>query len=756
MNGLETRPLEIEDFSLGITDYFIDGDVRHAQTMDNLFITPNGKPRSRWGSVPYNTQLDLGIFRVNKLTHISDVVIAFQDRRAYASTTGSWAEILGPSGGTFMPTGNSNSVITDTEWQEQLFFSSSDFSSIQKLFVNNIGDYQVVNAGLPTLPAGFSTTLPAGAGSAYLYAAVISYTYQVGTVTYLDRGPVYFYPVTVEGGAISAGNTVTVTLPTTFASPENWDTANWKIEIYRTVSAGEEFYKLGQVNFGVASFIDNVEDSALQSNEQLYTTGGDSSNGTPPKAKYVHVVNDFGYYAHIKEGSEIQSAEIRQSKSGDPDSVPASFNAYTEQPITGLSSIYDKPIVLCTDYIYRIDNFFGDDGSGGMLLRRIDSKAGCVSQQSLVQTHLGLFWAGKDGFYWSDGFRVVNITDHLNETYKFFVNTDLKKDRICGTFDPGNQRVIWTVANKDALTSEPNAWIVLDLKYPFLPGQGNRGGCFTTASGGDSFAPTQVLALGNYIYRGDTRGYVLRHGIEFLSDPSINTLVAPNSWGTQTILFSYESCFLDFGSKFYRKWIPRILVSADNTTNLSLAIESSNDNDRVMGELKPIIYRNNVTWGEPLPLWGDPTAQWNKQGLIEEWRRFPAGGLRCNYKQIKFSNALINITSSELLGQTVVDPALNTATLTGSFEWIPDIVDYFISFEHDNFTRNFRITAQTLTTLTYEDAEGTDPSSPGTYSWILRGKPKGEVLLLNGYVIHWTFISKSHTPFSAGSSGGSS
>lgn len=752
MSALETRPLEVEDFSFGITDYFVDGDPRHAKTMENLFLTPNKKARTRWGSVVFNPQLPLGNFRVNKLSQLGGTLLAFQDKRAYRDATGSWTQITGPSGGAFMPSGDGNSVLTDSDWQDHVFFTSDAYCSPQKAYVDNSGVYQVRNAGLPALPAGFSVTAASGTGATYLYAAVISYTYAVGTVTYLDRGPVFFYSTEVASGVIDTLNPATVTLPTTFLTPENWDTANWKIEVYRTLDAGTQFFYVGQVAFGTPSFSDNFNDATISSNETLYTTAAES-NATPPKAKFVQVVNDYGYWANILEGSELLSSEVRQSKAGDPDSVPPTFSVFAEQPITGLSSIYDRPIVLCTKYIYRIDNFFGDDGTGGMFLRRIDDKAGCVSQQSIVRTHLGMFWAGNQGFYWSDGFRVAGISDHLNETYKSIVATDTRKKRICGTFDPASHRVFWTVSIDDG-TQEPDKVFVLDLRFPFMPSEDKRGGSFTTMLGGDSFRPTQVMQLGNYIFRSDTRGFIFKHGIEYFTDPKVNVLTNPNTWDTQAVMHVYDSCFLDFGTKFYRKWVPRLLVSADNTTNLSLAITSSNDNNRVRGTLKPISYRNNINWGDSLPLWGDPKAKWNSQGLIEEWRRFPSGGLRCNYKQVSFTNAQVNIVDSSLLGVATVNPGTNTATLGGSFNWLPNITDYVISFEHDNYTREFKILSRTPTTLVYEDTSNVDPATVGNYKWVIRGKPKGEVLLLNGYVIHWALISKSHTPFSSSSLGG--
>ena len=42
------QPLEVIDFSLGITDYFIDGAPNAAEELDNLVLTTNKKPRTRW------------------------------------------------------------------------------------------------------------------------------------------------------------------------------------------------------------------------------------------------------------------------------------------------------------------------------------------------------------------------------------------------------------------------------------------------------------------------------------------------------------------------------------------------------------------------------------------------------------------------------------------------------------------------------------------------------------------------------------
>lgn len=743
---IETQPLEVTDFSGGITDYFIDGPPNQYEIGDNLFINPNKKPRTRWGSQLFvMEQIPLGAFRISKLLFLNDALIAFAEKRAYFVDSGSWVQLTGPTSGTVFVDGNANSIIADAEWQGHLFVANDSYSSPQKIFRNDVGVLQVRNAGLPSLPVGTSVGVPAGAGSSYLYAFCFKYQYKVDDVTFIDRGPVTYYPDIIQGGTITSGNGVLISLPTALSTVENWDEASIEIEIYRTLNGETDYFLVDTVTLGTPNYTDETEDATLADSLALYTTGGIASNDTPPKCKFVHVVNDTGYYANLQVGASDESYLIRQSIPGDPDSVPESFFAKAEQIIKGLSSIYDRPIVLCEKYIYRIDNIIDSLGQGSMDLRRIDDRAGCVSQSSIVQTHKGLFWAGEVGFYWSDGFKVLKISDHLNESYKRFTTNEARKVRIVGTYEPANERVIWAVSREDG-NNEPDYCYVLDLKWGISPQSS-----FTTMSGGIYFRPTALAVNDGKIYRGDTRGYVLEHADNLFVDPKIAVGVDPNNWEDLTIVHTYKSCALDFGSKFMRKLVPRILVSAANTTNLSLAITSSNDNNRVVGELAPIKYSSNITWGDDLPLWGDTEARWNFQGLIEEWRRFPAKGLRCNYKQIEFTNAHVQIVTSSLLGQASVDSSLKTATLGGTAKWLNQSVDYYISFSNDGYTEEYLITARTDTTITFSDPGSKVPS--GSFDWVIRGMPKGEVLELNGYVFHWAYLSKTHTPFSAGSLG---
>jgi len=745
---IDEKPFEQTDFSKGITDFFIDpDDVRFAETMDNLFINNNKKPRTRWGSETYrDEQLPLGNFRVNKiLFYQQSEILACQDKRIYRDNAG-WTEITGPAGGALFQVGGANSQIYHTQWQNHFYFTNDSLNSVQKLYKDDGGIFQVRNAGLPGVPSGVSIVNPPGAGSVYLYAFVLRYDYNVDDVKYVDRGPVYVYPSQVTGGTITGGNAAAITLPTTLPIVENWDQSNIEVEIYRTIDAGTTYYFVAKVTLGTTPYNDEITDAVIASNEVLYTDGGVFDNDTPPKCKFMHVVNNVGYYGYMEDGTDTKKSLVRQSIPGDPDSVPASFFQEAEQELKGLSSIFDRPLVFCTEYVYRIDGVIDSTGTGDFVLARIDDIAGCISQNSIVRTHKGIFWAGNVGFYWSDGFNVHMINNHLSSSYKNFISNSTRKDRIVGAYDPTEDRVFWTLS-KNSGTDECDLLYSLDLNWGIT-----EESTFTTISGSTYFSPSYIAFNKDILYRADSRGFILQHYDGLLTDIKVDVLVSPADWDTVTIIHDYESCFIDFGSKFMRKWVPGMLVSAANTTNLSLAIHSSNDNNRVIGDLRPIRYRDNITWGDSLPLWGDTEARWNYQGIIEEKRRFPSGGLRCQYKQIQLTNAKVQIVTSELLGVVSVDATLKTATLGGTLQWIPALIDYVIAFESDDYTNEYVITASTTTTLTFSDPSNTSPAS-GTYKWVMRGKPKGEVLELNGYVLFWSYISKSHTPFSTSSLG---
>lgn len=600
-------------------------------------------------------------------------------------------------------------------------------------------NYQVTVSRSPTFT-------PSAGANTYLYKILYYYTYQVGTVIFEDFGPTTDFSVTSaaapNSSSISITNIPVLSNNSVSSIGSNYDTANVKKFIYRTTAGGTVYYKLAELTNATTSYTDSTADTTLDDNEQLYTNGGVVDNDQPPPAKYVHIVNGIGYYAHVKEGSQILKNRLLQSIPDDPDSVPADFIQDFDDEITGISSINGKLVVLTTKTAYRVTENFDELGRGGMNIERILDAVGCVSHQSIVQTISGLFYAGADGFYFTDAYQVKKLSVHLSDTYKAITNSQTKQLRIVGTYEEQNQRIYWTIKSNDS-SPDNDKLIVLDLRFGI-----KEASCFTTWSGGDSFSPTSICFFNKELVRADRRGYLLKHQDGLTNDKKIDTSVTPSSWVNQTIIWTYESPSSSLGSSQARKFVNRIIFQSKNNTNASVAITSNNDQNRIVQSLKEIRFRGNITWGDPEVIWGDPDVIWGGNGVIEALRRFPHGGLRCSYKQVKFTNAFTNITKSDTVGLASINATTKTVTLlSSSIGWPVDVVDYYISFAADSYATNYLVTSRTSNAvLTYQDASNTSSTSASS-KWIIRGYPKGERLHLLKYVIEFVPLTDSQEPY---------
>jgi hypothetical protein len=122
------------------------------------------------------------------------------------------------------------------------------------------------------------------------------------------------------------------------------------------------------------------------------------------------------------------------------------------------------------------------------------------------------------------------------------------------------------------------------------------------------------------------------------------------------------------------------------------------------------------------------------------------------HRQIQIANAKVVILTSEQLGDVVVNQGLLTATLSGTFTWPSNFVDYYIAFEDDGYEREFLVSTISTNTLTFTDPDSLCPIS-GTYGFVVRGYPKGETLDLNGLQMWWQFISKTQSAYTTAESG---
>lgn len=743
------QPLEVKDFSGGMTDNYLAGPGNRGQLFDNLLINNNKKPFTRFGSTVLDTpqeQVLNGVKRISFIFDHRDNIFTQSEKHVYY---GQYTELSGPTSNPAFAVGTVTNHISRAFWNNHSFLVTDSFSKPIKIYKDTGGNLRLRTAGMPAIAAPV-VTVGAGGANNYTYAFYYFYEYTVEGVTFQDLGPTT--QVELVSSAAPEINAISIASIPVLANStiDNYDTTNVKIEIYRTQNNGTTFTFVKQITNGTTSTTDNASDSSIVNNTLIYTTGDVLDNDTPPPAKYIHIADDVALYGWVKEdGVEIPN-KIRQSIQGDPDSCPVDFFDLFPEDIYGINSFQGTFIVFCKESTYRLSGFFDEQGRNGISHLKISDTVGCVSNDSIVQTDIGLFFCSQQGFYYTDGYMVKKISRHLDElTYPSLVLTATQARNMWGSFDKIENRV-WWATQKEPASNDNDTCFILDLNW------GISDECsFTTASNEDSFEPTALLFKEGELYRTDTRGYTFLHTKDDVTDPRIDITVSTANWATKTIIHDYKSCAFDFGTSFVRKFVPKILGTFANESNIAIQIISINDDGKSIADLKQIRYNSNIIWGDPEIIWGDPTLIWNQTGLIEEQRMFPAQNLRCNYKQIEITNADTIVKNSDLLGLVTVNSVANTVTFVNPMSaWPGDPIDYFISFEDDNYTNKFLITARNSdSVMTFLDATSLSPNT-GNYKWLLTGFRKGEKIQILSYVIHYKMLTDSqkhyHVPADTG------
>lgn len=744
--------LPVRDFSGGITDEVYDQVYNRHQELDNMVLGADSKPITRPGSEideETDDNLPQGYVRAGALLNYnnSEKLFAQQIRSIFYRNPINWTELEGPTGNMALSTGDQANALSFSQWRRHIFITSDAYPIVVKVYKDETGAYQVRDAGLPALASSPIVTAGAAGVRQYVYAFHYAYQYYADTELFEDVGPVTYVDLANSAEPSATPNPITAIPALSNGLTHNWATTVIKVFIYRTIDAGVTFYKIGEVTNGTTIFSDNVSDATAQSTGAVLYTDDDTLDlDPPPYSKFVHVCQNTGYYAAVKEGTEEILTKIQQSVPGDPDSCPIDLFTEVEDELTGMSSVESKPIALCKRHIYRLDGVMDQYGRGVITPIRISDTAGCVSNLSCVQAEGKLFWAGNDGFYMTDGYNVMKISDGINKRYRAALESQSQRKRIYGIFDEENRRIIWAF-QRDPGNLDNDSAIVLHLRHGVSPKS-----VFTTWSG-TSFRPTSLAVFDGDLYRGDMLGYVLRHRDELASDPRIDTLTDAADWQRETIIWTVKSIQINFDDDSVRKMPTRVKLEAGNKTNTTVQIKAINDEQNLERLLKVIRYRSFFEWGNDEMVWAISPCVWGYVGSIEQWRRFPAGRLRTSYLQLIFTNGFAVVTNSDTLGQATVNQTNKTITLIDVTKvWPVDSVDYVITLANDAYVKEFLVTARTDTTLTVLDALSGLPVT-GDYKWELKGYRKGEVLYMIGYNITYEMLSESQDTFESGQDG---
>lgn len=785
------QPFVIDDFSAGLTDYAVGTDPRGGVNYKNIQLTVDNNLLTRWGSVLEGTTDTIcklpgavttllpGLAATDRPFKCSNYSSA---GRLYAFNGATHAELVGPTSNPLFTSSHASATdarFVHASWAGHHYITSTSFTQKpQKIYRDNSSTLQLRTAGLPIPTAGVLTYTGGAGGFSYLYAYGWKYTYQVGNRTFVDRSPLQRFSVaptssstgTVQPAFTGSFPTTVGNLPTLSNSgTDNYDTAaggtatsGLVLEIYRTTNNGRIYYLVGVVANGTTTFADNTSDNTLITQTPHYSTGGIPDYDPPPVAKFVHVTErGIGLYGYVKDGTDEVKSMFKQSIPGSPDKVPGSFNGELEDELMGISSFRGVPIFFSKNYVYRGEGIFTTTGQGSMIPRRIAESVGCISHTSIVQTPDGVFFAGSDGFYWTDGFKVLKVSERINTSYQTYASSN--GNTIYGAYESIERLVFWNFPE----TGSSDGLFVLHLRYGIKPDS-----TFTTWGGlsdtltaipntypsnlpttvSQNFRAKCLLMWNGFLYRGDDRGYAFYHTSTSKTDPRVVTTVDCGSWGTTAIFYKYKTVALDFGTSEVRKLNTRVIVTQLTRGNISLSVLVDRDLFGAPKACKEIKYLSSFTWGGPDVLWGDPILYSQDTSIRQDLRKIPVPGLRCSYRQVILQNAYTVITKSDTLGLATLNTSTKVLTLNTVGQAYPtDILDYYVSFPDasGDYTNSFLITARTATTLTFSDATNVAPAS-GSTKWIIRGYAKGDIAEVASVNLPFTPIGPTQSPYRPG------
>jgi hypothetical protein len=742
--------LRIDDWSGGKTDYYINGPLNCSKTIDNFLIDRNRKPFVRFGSTHYNStyyQIPAGNSRISNTHYFDGVLFQQCARNVYYVGGAGWNTLVGPvSSNPVFGAGTTSNFTTFANWNNHILCCTDAYGTPRKIYKDGSSVWQVRNAGLPALATDPVITPDANDSKSYIYYFFYYFTYTVGTVVFEDLGATT--AILSENSADMSGtghyNQISAIPVISNGTTECYDTANIKVKICRTEDSGVVGRYVGEVTNGTTTFADHVVDANLGA--YIYTAGGVVDNDPPPQAKYLTIANDICWYANIKDGSEYKTNRVYQSLQYDPDSCPADFYLDVDSEITAISAVGKTPIIFAKDKIWRFEGYVDNLGRGAVEKIIVSDTVGCISNNGVVKTSDGLFFPSLDGFYFTNGHGVQKLSVNLNESYPTFIDTATKQKRIYGCLDTITNRIYWAL-QADGANSENDGCYVLDTNW----GLTDRS-CFTTFSGLASFRPTALAFIDGVLHRADSRGYLFKHVTTEYNDPVVNTAALPSTWASQAILYDLTSCATSFGDEVKRKYVTSIFSMCRNSSNVSVQINSCNDDLNSYKNLKEYRFRSNMLWGDEDVIWGDPEIIWNYQGVLIIKRKFPAGSLRCTYKQVQFTNAKTIIVKSDNYTTATVDASAKTFLIDDlAYTWPTKSVGYYMTVERDGYTREYLITARTASTLTVSDPDNSLVN--GSQKWEMKGYKKDERLYIEAYTLAYEYFGESHKDFSAGDGG---
>ena len=174
-----------------------------------------------------------------------------------------------------------------------------------------------------------------------------------------------------------------------------------KTRIYRTVSSAtsSNFYYVGEVNFGTATFDDDVATTTVAANNLLESTGWVE----PPDDLEGFVVMPNGYLVGWTGRRLVFSEPYR------PHAWPAAYELSTEFPIVGLV-VWGSTLVIGT----KSQPYFGQGTTPqSFTMQKLDAVEPCLSRRGMVATTAGAYYPSINGLILANSSGAKVITQDI-------------------------------------------------------------------------------------------------------------------------------------------------------------------------------------------------------------------------------------------------------------------------------------------------------------------------------------------------------
>jgi hypothetical protein len=710
---------DIRRFVGGITDYIQTDNENSFEVLDNLLITKDRDLESRLGSklISLTNRPSTFVSRPCKLLGIDGGMYAVFGSEIVYHENDTWGKLGGVNTEFVLNNGDSDSRVSTALWNKHVIITDSKYSNPVKIYADESNDTKIVNLGIPKPDDTFVITPTVDDGQSFIYSFVNKREYYVGEAKYLDVSSVVQKRIT--NGSI-AENTISGIPELVNTAETNYDVASVVVEIYRTANNGETSYKVGEVANGVTSFVDNTTDENL-TGLTLYTESGLPNNDLPPNAKYCEIVDNVCFYANSAEFPY----RVWQSQAGDPDSVPANFFTDFESEIIGLSAYQSNLIVFTNSQVWRLEGVL--DVFGGGLQRKVlvAESATCLHNDSVIKTDKGVFFAGLDGFYKTDAYKVLPIPDEDRDFYVRYKELAQYPNDIQGAYDNIEQRIYWCTKKSS------NSYQIYIYDCTF--------NAFTTITGLDgSFDNVAITFSGDTLYRATTSGYIFEHSGQLYGDPIVEPMKLLTDWQEHPVIYKLRHIDYSFQEPTLNKWVTKITCVGDGRTDLDFEIRSYDDSYDVYKTLTPISFSSGMVWEDDW-IWEDNDNVWELELRMNQTRRFKRGSLRCKSKQIEITNSITTIRESspeQANTQVVVDGITKLVTLVD-----PSAISFPANVIYKNIEINgeeYKVINAGVDSLHVEDNNGTLTS--GQYDWKLRGYAHNQQFHLSSFSYEFTFL----------------